>query len=286
MKSDKLLLEEGRCIFCEIQQHEVIHDFSPFRVVRCGICGLAFLSPRLKESELRKIYDSEAYFSTYSGPNLAYTEQEKSLFLTYLSLVKILKKEGVLEDVESLLEIGCGPGLFLKAISGEVDHSIGVDLSEFARSRAKAYCEESYATIYELPPGKSFDLIVALNLIEHLYDPVSFLRDCATRLIRGGFVFLATPKFDGFWYKILRKRWPSFKIPEHVYFYTSKTIRRLLLASGFFEVKRVFSVSHAYSAGFLIRKACLSFPGPLVNLLSRLQIWIPDVLLCVIGRRL
>lgn len=179
-------LEEGKCIFCNDASYKVLHEFRPFRVVRCNRCGLAFLTPRLKEQLIFSLYDSDDYFSEYSGEGTGYELQKDSLFRTFQRLVRILLRRKLLYRGSRVLEVGCGPGLFLKAVRPYVSYSVGVDLSQVAREEASVYCDVTYSSIDDVPCTEYFDCVVGLNLIEHIYDPVPFLKELGSRLIGGG----------------------------------------------------------------------------------------------------
>ncbi|PIV27612.1 MAG: hypothetical protein COS37_02440, partial [Anaerolineae bacterium CG03_land_8_20_14_0_80_58_20] len=62
-------LEPVSCPICGRDPAPTLrYDFAPYRVVRCPHCGLVFLSPRLTESAILKLYsDQEYYVSEVSG---------------------------------------------------------------------------------------------------------------------------------------------------------------------------------------------------------------------------
>lgn len=278
-------LEEGKCIFCNNSGYRVLHKFRPFQIVRCNRCGLALLTPRLKEEVVLALYDSEEYFSEYSGEGAGYELQEESLFRTFQRLVRILEHKGILRYGSRILEVGCGPGLFLKAVRPWASYSVGIDVSKIAREKAFLYCDATYSSIDEMPSTAFFDLVVGLNLIEHIYDPVSFVKKLANKLAKSGALILGTPLFDGFWYKFLGKNWPLFKPPEHVFFFSHATLSRLLEHSDYFSSVKTFSVLHAFPVSVILQKLGLRIPARMQTFLARIHLWLPGVFLCGIGMR-
>ena len=96
-----------------------------------------------------------------------YFKQEKELwwFRGRRDLIKKLK----LPKSANILEVGCGSGLNLKALRQE--YKIGLDISEAAVSKAKEYGVNAVVGDLnkDLPFEKeSFDVILALDVIEHL----------------------------------------------------------------------------------------------------------------------
>ena len=70
-------------------------------------------------------------------------------------------------DVESVLDVGCGDGRFLKLLASKYSRAIGIDYCFEPISRIQTPCLQASAT--HLPfQSASFDLIVATEMLEHL----------------------------------------------------------------------------------------------------------------------
>jgi 2-polyprenyl-6-hydroxyphenyl methylase/3-demethylubiquinone-9 3-methyltransferase len=100
-----------------------------------------------------------------------------------------------------LLDIGCGGGLLCEPMSRLGFHVVGVDASERNIGTASAHAAEQgvevdyrCSTAEDLvaagEPG--FDLILNMEVIEHVADPGEFLRSCAHLLAPGGLMIVAT----------------------------------------------------------------------------------------------
>lgn len=97
-----------------------------------------------------------------------------------------------------LLDIGCGGGLVAEPMTRLGFAVTGVDAAPesiaVARSHADAlrlaidYHEGALETLN----GEPFDVVLALEIIEHVAEPSAFIADCARRLAPGGLVILAT----------------------------------------------------------------------------------------------
>lgn len=202
-------------------------------MVYCGLCQLGQLSPLPSEQELAELYGSRAYFEGSDGVGYAdYAADEPQFARTFRAKLEALLHFG---PVRELLEIGCGPGYFLdEARRAGVARVVGIDRNPWAVEEARRRGIEAHVgSIDVLLPEDAFDAIVMLDLIEHVADPVPFLAEVRARLRPGGRVFLMTPNIRSALARVAGRRWVSFKIPEHLYYYSPRSMRTLLARSGF-----------------------------------------------------
>ena len=98
-----------------------------------------------------------------------------------------------------ILDVGCGDGLLLDRLAawGEAEgvESDATTLSPAAAGRRihLGPFDESYR------PGRTFDLILFLDVLEHLDDPTAALRRARELLAPGGTIFVSLPAFRGLW---------------------------------------------------------------------------------------
>lgn len=264
------------------------YRFDPFEVVACGHCPAWYLSPRLKLAAMESAY-SEEYFEGgelgYSG----YERQEKSLKLTFKWLLEMLVSEGVIGGGlnggknRSLLEIGCAYGYLLELAQPYFETLVGTEYSEAAATRARQVSENvqvHLGGIERVPANQIFDLVICTQVIEHIYEPYEFIRDALNRLKPGGWLVMTTPNIDSWLRHLLRSRWPSFKIPEHVVYYNPKSLRSLLEPHGLSSV-RTFVPRESFPLSLFFEKIGINLPSPVLDL----PVWVPGTTIGVMGRR-
>lgn len=97
----------------------------------------------------------------------------------------------------AVIDLGCGEGYLTYAVRKAGFRCVGVDLSQTVvdRARRRFGHDDWFATPSELA-GHTADLVIALELIEHVPDPVGFLRDAKGLLTDGGAIVVTTPNRD------------------------------------------------------------------------------------------
>ena len=275
-------LEMVRCPLCGSGSTSIIHIHKPFQVVLCKNCNLSYLNPRLKELVMARVYEGREYFSDGDMTGYRdYTSQESSLRITFRSFLAELKRLGFTSG--RLFEVGCGYGYFLDEARDFFPYRFGAELSSEAANLARKLPAVTIwrGEINSLPmQWSNFDIIVAINVIEHIYAPLEFLISLKQRLRSGGTIVLATPDFGSFWPKILRDKWPSFKIPEHVVFYNKKTLGLLLEKAGFRDIRQV-PFRHFFPLGLIAGKFGINIRGRL----GQIPVGIPKTMLALSAQK-
>jgi 2-polyprenyl-3-methyl-5-hydroxy-6-metoxy-1,4-benzoquinol methylase len=212
-------------------------------------------------------YREASYFEGGDGPGYSsYVAQESTLRRTFRRLLRDLERFGMTGTSGApgaaaaaatggsggtggrLLEVGCAYGFFLDEAKPYFSYRAGTEFSEAGAERARRIADRVYVGgLEEIPDGAhggQFDTIVLIHTIEHVYDPVALLRGLMKHLAPGGWLVVATPDMGGFWRPLLGRLWPFWKSPEHVAFYSAKTLAALLVAAGCGEVRRVPYLSY------------------------------------------
>jgi len=118
------------------------------------------------------------------------------------------------EDVQRVLEVGCGGGTTLRALKenrlkeGRICEVVGVDIEAGAISRAKEYLDAAYLMnveedeLTDYPPGY-FDLLIMQYVLEHVVNPWATLRQWLPLISPGGYLIAGVPNIAN--YRFLKR---------------------------------------------------------------------------------
>ncbi len=98
------------------------------------------------------------------------------------------------------LDIGCGGGLLTESLAGLGASATGIDPTASALDAARAHAEEAGLAIdYRAAPaedlaaaGERFDIVCAMEVVEHVVDPRAFVATACSLVRPGGLLFAAT----------------------------------------------------------------------------------------------
>lgn len=98
---------------------------------------------------------------------------------------------------KSVLEVGCGEGYGTALLAGAARRILGIDYDALTAAHASTtYPQARFvrANLASLPvPSSSVDVVVTLQVIEHVWNHGEFVRECLRVLRPGGLLFLTTP---------------------------------------------------------------------------------------------
>jgi SAM-dependent methyltransferase len=115
-------------------------------------------------------------------------------------IIETLRRLRLSNERESILDIGCGDGLFFPRLRefGEVE---GVEPFSELLNPANPDRNHIYSCPFDhnFQPGRQYSLILMLDVLEHLEDPVSALRHVCDLLRPDGKVLITVPAFMALW---------------------------------------------------------------------------------------
>ena len=222
----------AHCPACNaVEQQKYLYPVNNCAVTRCAGCGVGRALP--------DAFDPAAY---YTGDY--FNGGREDGYFDYEHSADVLRREfrAIVEDLQTqfgpgarLLEVGCAYGYFLQ----EARHHFDVEGIEISRDAVHA-CHRAGLTqvrcgtiaSVQLDELGGFDVIVMLDVIEHLEHPSEDIERLASLLRPGGMIVISTGDFSSFFARRMGRRWRLLTPPQHLWFFTPKAIDHMARRSG------------------------------------------------------
>jgi SAM-dependent methyltransferase len=209
--------------------HRFLYARNGCGIFQCTICGLGRTEASGFDPET---YYTRDYFDGGHADGYAdYLGAEPVLRREFASTVDFIRgfKQG-----GRLLELGCAYGFFLAAARPHFDVT-GIEIAEDAAAHGRSLGLNVITGAVDermLAGLAPFDVIVLLDVIEHLPDPLGTLALCERHLNPGGIIVIATGDFGSWPARIAGARWRLMTPPQHLWFFTRDSMRGMAASLG------------------------------------------------------
>jgi SAM-dependent methyltransferase len=217
------------CPACGGARRRFLYTKNNCDIVRCEDCGLG---RTLTSSFDPKDYYTGDYFSGKRSDGYAdYLGTEAVLRREFSATVRFIRS---FRPSGRLLEVGCAYGFLLQVARRHFDVS-GIELAEDAAD----HCRRSGLSVTTGQADENllqrlglFDVIVMLDVIEHLPSPRDTLGLLAEHLTPGGIVVITTGDFGSLSARLAGAKWRLMTPPQHLWFFSQASMRQLAAAVG------------------------------------------------------
>ncbi len=149
-----------------------------------------------------------------------------------------------------ILDVGCGNGSVAREFASRGQSVVGIDLAEAGIRIARESCSEGRFEVLAADRNvlknlgeEPFDLVYSAEVVEHLYDPRSFIAGCFAATKPQGH-FICTTPYHGYWKNMaisLANGWDKHADPlfdgGHIKLFSRKTLSALILEAGFRDLQ-------------------------------------------------
>jgi SAM-dependent methyltransferase len=218
---------QGRC---EYEPLGTFDDKSgkvgPVEVVRCRHCGIGVTKPPLADvAFLYEGRESQDFQPGTSGlahfiKKIAFRRQARALL------------QAIPQRPMRVLDYGCGSGLFTRCLD-DVLGGGAVTGSDFHDDPPADLADRTYVPLNRLEKLEgTFDLVLAMHVLEHDDDAAGLLDRIARMARPGGYVVIEVPNIDCVWTALVGKAWDAWYIPFHRTHFSEASLEGLVKRGG------------------------------------------------------
>jgi 2-polyprenyl-3-methyl-5-hydroxy-6-metoxy-1,4-benzoquinol methylase len=265
----------GPCPICHAASARLRYRLPRFSIFDCTACGQTFLDPLPTPEEIARLF--QALYTTGDSdlPELkgyydfCYDDSPTNpLVQGYVRWLEMLERH---RPPGTMLDVGCGTGLFLAVARRRGWQVTGVD----ANDEATAYARDHFGLEVRTGDfaafaanGRGYDAITMWDIIEHSRDAIGLLEAARRALAPGGVVALSTPNqrsvldvVAGTLYRVSGGRVTAplekFYIDQHFLYFSPATLAGALDRAG-------LDVAELVGEATDLRRLALSAPKRLV----------------------
>lgn len=208
--------------FADVKDFEY-QTCQPVDYGRCARCGIIAQHPMPLPSVIPTFYPPD-----YRN----YQPDSQNLFSFFKKIQEnrlARRLSRVIGDNQSanILEIGCGGGSLLRALQRAGFKNLsGSDFrAGLQQERGIRFVRRDIEA--QFPYEERFDVIIMINVIEHLLDPIEALKKCRDHLSPDGKIMVMTPNADSLALSLFGRYWAGFHAPRHIFLFNQKSLKEI-----------------------------------------------------------
>lgn len=237
-----------RCYLCQGKVAKPIYRINNRVIYRCLNDDLFFSND---EGEIKKnVYGNDYYESSpYNQPEL---------FNNLYFQSKLNKIKAYTGEVEpNILDVGCGWGDFLQVVKNNHLPYLGIDLSprsvEICREKKLNSQKTDLVNLSKIS-SQQYSVITFFQVIEHLKNPIEYLRAAKKLLKKNGVLLITTPNNRSPLRYLFGPKWSVYNTPSHYFFYSKISLEKLLKMAGFNNFKINIDRFRFFSLNYILQR--------------------------------
>ncbi len=238
------------CVVCgKDNRHKSDSKYSKneWKIKKCSACRFVYL----ENAPVYELLIKDFAWEKTSGTEKAERKKREPFKQAISDYLKIIRKRYLKRDklpklinlhfnAGNVLDIGCGAGGILNNL-GSKYIPFGVEISEYLSVIGNDILREKGGSILHSDAlsgtanfkKKFFEGIIMSAFLEHEIEPVTLLNECFRVLKDNGKVIIKVPNYNSINRAIRGSKWCGFRYPDHVNYFTPKSLLAIVKEVGF-----------------------------------------------------
>jgi len=230
-------MKKQSCVICQSKNFKVVskrvRDSAEHRVVKCRNCGLFQLSPMPSVKEDKEFYDKNQQAKNIKAPTNLNAIRKNSLYDTKRRADMVSR---YVRKNQTILDFASGYGFFLQEMKRRGYRVTGIEISKERReasarvTKAKVLKINLLENDADLP---TFDCITLFFALEHVNDPIPFLKIIRRHLKKKGRLILEVPNTDDILIAACEGYRNFYWQRAHLLYFNARTLKKAVRKAGF-----------------------------------------------------
>lgn len=204
-------------------------EYMHYQLIHCRNCEVIYASPIPEQEWLMNAYENADYDSN---------EEANYAARTYAGFLPSICQR--LPDLHGAMDIGTGNGGFLEELmqygfTGLVGIEPSISPVKAAKENIRPLIRPTVFSEHDFTPA-SFSLVTCFQTLEHLYEPMGFIKGVHSILKPGGAAFIIFHNHKSLSARVLGMKSPIYDI-EHLQLFSRSSMEFLFLSCGFVNIQ-------------------------------------------------
>lgn len=233
-----------QCPLCGTEGHVLYRELpdrlygapGKWNLSHCGnsACGLVWLNPKPIREDLSRAYAS--YYTHTLSRELQSLSSRILIMLLGLAGERRRASTYYLGDLKPgrVLEAGFGAGHALAALrqAGWIVEGQELDAVAYQAAKEKGWTVHLGDLATLNLPSETYDAVVGNHVLEHVYDPITFLQECRRILKPGGVIVFVTPNVNSYGHRTFGMHWRDLDPPRHLHIFSRNSLQTAVTKAG------------------------------------------------------
>lgn len=244
--------EKIKCPVC-FSYSDFFSKKSVYTIYKCKNCNLKFVWPI--PINLQDLY-GQSYFNdnnaSFGHGYSSYDEDKNSMRSVFVYEINNIEKY-IKSESKKILDIGSATGYFLDLAKNNGWETFGSEISKWAGEEASRRGHNIFVGDFlNYTNNFSFQAVTMWDVLEHIKDPNGYIKKINKILEKKGLFLINTVDADSWWARLLGRNWNMIIPPEHLFFFTKKSLSILLKKNGF-EILQIKKIGKKFSLPYIFK---------------------------------